>query len=72
MAEVSFTHRALRASSYDQIGAIVTMIERDNTISKVKVAMAFELPDGYVSFESHHSDGHSILGGISPQGEVST
>lgn len=72
MSEITFSHRALRASSYDQIGALVYMVEKDNTISKVHVSMAFELPDGYLSFEAHHTDGHSINGGISPEGEVST
>lgn len=72
MSEINFTLRALKAVSFDQIGALAFMVERNHTISKVHVTMAFDLPDGWLAFEAHHSDGHNINGGISPEGEVST
>jgi len=72
MVEIVFNERSLAQLSVGQHVALLKIIERNKTLTKIHVTTAFDLPSGYIAFNQFFGDGRNIYGGISPEGEVST
>lgn len=67
---LTITIEAAKKATPEQITQIFRLV-RD--FSKVEISVAaFDLPDGYLSFCEEYENGMTVVGGISPDGRVST
>jgi len=75
MVEIKATREAFGIMTNEQREAIVYLADNPSGLLDRVVVQAgsFGLPDGYLSFAQHWTDGRQpIIGGIAPDGAVST
>jgi len=74
MVEITFNERSLAQMTPEQHKALMSMCERfSKTLLRLKVMTGgFDLPQGYLTFVQEFAEKHTIYGGISPEGRVST
>ena len=70
--QVTITKSALEIVTHEQIQAMKGLVANNHNIGIFKASI-FDLPEGYLTFSSHHvPSGSMVYGGIAPDGRVST